>query len=59
MLTLLLSLVGIAALLIEVEVMIPEVACRHLVGASGDRIKLLREEASCNVQLAPGEIATG
>eukprot|EP00928_Gymnodinium_smaydae_P013114 TRINITY_DN14782_c0_g4_i1.p1 TRINITY_DN14782_c0_g4~~TRINITY_DN14782_c0_g4_i1.p1 ORF type:complete len:644 (+),score=143.47 TRINITY_DN14782_c0_g4_i1:118-2049(+) len=40
-----------------VEVMIPEVACRHLVGARGDRIKLLRAEAGCDVQLAPGEVA--
>eukprot|EP00927_Polykrikos_kofoidii_P070958 TRINITY_DN6730_c3_g1_i2.p1 TRINITY_DN6730_c3_g1~~TRINITY_DN6730_c3_g1_i2.p1 ORF type:complete len:770 (-),score=166.01 TRINITY_DN6730_c3_g1_i2:186-2495(-) len=40
-----------------VEVMIPEVACRHLVGARGDRIKLLREEAGCDVQLAPGAVA--
>lgn len=40
-----------------VEVMIPEVACRHLVGAGGDRIKLLREEACCDVQLAPGVVA--
>lgn len=39
-----------------VEVMIPEVACRHLVGARGDRIKLLREEAGCDVQLAPGPV---
>ncbi|CAK0882592.1 unnamed protein product [Prorocentrum cordatum] len=40
-----------------VEVMIPEVACRHLVGSRGDRIKLLREEAGCDVQLAPGGVA--
>jgi len=40
-----------------VEVMIPEVACRHLVGASGDRIQLLREESGCNVNLAHGDVA--
>eukprot|EP00929_Paragymnodinium_shiwhaense_P024586 TRINITY_DN15082_c0_g1_i1.p1 TRINITY_DN15082_c0_g1~~TRINITY_DN15082_c0_g1_i1.p1 ORF type:complete len:615 (+),score=136.44 TRINITY_DN15082_c0_g1_i1:140-1984(+) len=40
-----------------VEVMIPEVATRHLVGAGGDRIKLLREEAGCEVQMAPGAVA--
>eukprot|EP00405_Crypthecodinium_cohnii_P042526 CAMPEP_0206562042 /NCGR_PEP_ID=MMETSP0325_2-20121206/21989_1 /ASSEMBLY_ACC=CAM_ASM_000347 /TAXON_ID=2866 /ORGANISM="Crypthecodinium cohnii, Strain Seligo" /LENGTH=632 /DNA_ID=CAMNT_0054064129 /DNA_START=86 /DNA_END=1981 /DNA_ORIENTATION=- len=40
-----------------VEVMIPEVACRHLVGSRGDRIKLLREEAGCDIQLSPGLVA--
>lgn len=31
--------------------MIPEVACRHLIGARGDRIKLLREESRCEARL--------
>ncbi|CAE7263147.1 PCBP3 [Symbiodinium natans] len=39
------------------EVMIPEVACRHLIGARGDRIKLLREESSCEIHLSPGNVA--
>ena len=34
--------------------MIPEVACRHLIGARGDRIKLLREESRCEAQLHQG-----
>lgn len=38
------------------EVMIPEVACRHIVGAGGDRIKLLRRESRCEVHLAPGAV---
>jgi len=33
------------------QVMIPEVACRHLIGARGDRIKLLREESRCETGL--------
>ena len=42
------------------QVMIPEVACRHLIGARGDRIKLLREESRCEAQLHQGsEFATG
>ena len=36
------------------QVMIPEVACRHLIGARGDRIKLLREESRCEAQLHQG-----
>ncbi|OLP98504.1 Poly(rC)-binding protein 3 [Symbiodinium microadriaticum] len=39
------------------EVMIPEVACRHLIGARGDRIKLLREESACEIHLSPGNVA--
>eukprot|EP00913_Durusdinium_trenchii_P012815 g12033.t1 len=45
------------------EVMIPEVACRHLIGARGDRIKLLREESRCEARLhqtihmSPGNVA--
>lgn len=34
--------------------MIPEVACRHLIGARGDRIKLLREESRCEASTASG-----
>ncbi|CAE7618890.1 PCBP4 [Symbiodinium sp. CCMP2592] len=37
--------------------MIPEVACRHLIGARGDRIKLLREESACEIHLSPGNVA--
>jgi len=40
-----------------VEVMVPEVACRHLVGARGDRIKLLRVEAGCEIHLSPWHVA--
>lgn len=39
------------------EVMIPEVACRHLIGARGDRIKLLREESRCEIHMSPGNVA--
>lgn len=40
-----------------VEVMVPEVACRHLVGARGDRIKILRVEAGCEIHLSPWHVA--
>ena len=39
---------------IKRQVMIPEVACRHLIGARGDRIKLLREESRCEASTASG-----
>ena len=41
----------------SLQVMIPEVACRHLIGARGDRIKLLREESRCEQALDRCQVA--
>ena len=41
------------------QVMIPEVACRHLIGACGDRIKLLREESRCEARREASGLRVG
>lgn len=46
--------ISLKSTFIKRQVMIPEVACRHLIGARGDRIKLLREESRCEASTASG-----